>query len=233
MNRALLLGLGILVSGCGHMHRHHGGPPMVTATGQGKVAGTPDQATVTVAAISEAKDAETAAAQSAAVQTQIVDAAKAIVGSEGSVKTTSYSLNPVYDFTDNKQILRGYQVRNAITVELWNTKSVGPLIDATVKAGASEVNSIAFGLRDGTALRQQAIAAASQAALREATAAAQGLGMKVGDVRTVAVGSASGSVPMPMEKFSRMAAVADATPVEAGTVDTTATVSIEVQLVKP
>jgi len=233
MKKALWVGLSLLAAGCGHMHRHPGGPPTVMASGQGKITGTPDKATVTVAAISEAKEAETAAAQSAAVQTQIVDAAKVIVGAEGSVQTTSYSLNPVYDYTDNKQILRGYQVRNAITVELWNTKSVGPLIDAAVKAGASEVNSISFGLRDGTALRQKAIAAASKDALREATAAAEGLGLKVGEVRNVAVGSTSGSMPVPMEKFARVAAVSDATPVEAGSVDMTATVTIEVQLVKP
>jgi uncharacterized protein len=233
MRKTLWIGLALLASACGHMRGHHGSAPTVTASGEGKISGTPDQATITVASISEAKDAETAAAQSAAIQTQIVDAAKAIVGTQGSVKTTSYSLNPVYDFTDNKQTLRGYQVSNAITIELWNTKSVGPVIDATVKAGASSVNSISFGLRDGTALRQQAIATAAQAALRDATAAAKGLGLQVGSVRTVAVGGSSGAIPMPMEKFSRMSAAADATPVEAGTVDVTATVSIEVQLVKP
>lgn len=206
----------------------------ITASGEGKASGAPDQASITVAAITEAKDAEGAAAQSATVQDRIISAAKALVGTQGSVKTSSYSLNPVYDFHENKQTLRGYQVRNAITIELWNTKGVGALIDATVKAGASEVSSIVFGVRESGALRTQAIANASKAALSEATAAATALGLRVGKVRTIAVGSASGGVPVPMNKFSRsMDSAQVATPVEAGSVDVTASVSIETQLEKP
>ena len=222
------------VSACAHS-RCAGGNPAITASGEGKASGTPDQALITVAAITEGKDAESTAAESARIETQVIAAAKSVVGNQGSLKTSSYSLNPVYDFNENKQTLRGYQVRNAITVEMFNTKAVGALIDAAVKAGATEVSSISFGVRDSAALRKQAIAAASQAALREAAAAAIALGLQLGKVRTIAVGSTSGGpVPMPMQKFSRaMDSAQIATPVEAGTVDVTASVSVEVQLEKP
>lgn len=232
--KVLLLATTSYVSACAHSPCG-GGPPAITASGEGKASGKPDQALITVAAITEGKDAESTAAESARIEAQIIAAAKSVVGSQGSVKTSSYSLNPVYDFNENKQTLRGYQVRNALTVEMFNTKAVGALIDATVKAGASEVSSISFGVRDSAVLRQQAIAAASQAALREAAAAASAVGLRLGKVRTIAVGSTSGGpVPMPMQKFSRaMDSAQVATPVEAGTVDVTASVSVEAQLEKP
>lgn len=228
-----LLALLALPSACAHgFHHGHSDGPTVTASGDGKASGAPDQALVVVAAVAESKDANTAAQESARVATQIIEAAKAIVGTQGSVKTTAYNLNPIYDFHEGKQSLRGYQARNAITVELWATKDVGTVIDAVVKAGALEISSITFGVRDNAKLRQAAIALASQAALREATAAAQALGLRVGKVRTVAVGSSSGVVPMPMAKFARADMAQSATPVEAGAVDVTASVSIEAQLEK-
>ncbi|MDX2024605.1 MAG: SIMPL domain-containing protein [Deltaproteobacteria bacterium] len=216
-------------------HGMHHGPsegPTITASGDGKASGAPDQALIVVAALAESKDASTAAGESARVATQIIEAAKAIVGGQGSVRTTAYSLNPVYDFIDGKQSMRAYQARNAITVELWATKDVGAVIDGAVKAGALEVSSITFGVRDNAKLRQAAIAQASQAAMREATAAAQALGLRVGKVRTIAVGSSSGVVPMPMAKFARADMAQSATPVEAGAVDVTASVSIEAHLEK-
>ena len=223
----------LAATSCAHggHHGHHDGPT-VTASGEGKASGAPDQALIVVAALAESKDANTAAGESARVANQIIEAAKALVAGQGSVKTTSYSLNPVYDFHDNKQSLRGYQARNAITVELWATKDVGSVIDAVVKAGALEISSVTFGVRDNAKLRQAAIAQASQAAVREATASAQALGLRVGKVRTVAVGSSSGVVPMPMAKFARAEMAQSATPVEAGAVDVTASVSIEAELEK-
>lgn len=224
---ALLLSL----PACAHgFHHGAGAGPSVTATGEGKASGEPDQALIVVAAVGESKDANTAAQDSARVATQIIAAAKAIVGNQGAVKTTSYSLNPVYDFNDGKQSLRGYQARNAVTVELWSPKDVGAVIDATVKAGALEVSSITFGVRDNAKLRQQAIAVAAKSALCEATAAAQALGLHVGKVRTLSVGSSSGVFAMPAAKFARAEMAQSATPVEAGSVDVSASVSIEVQL---
>ena len=230
---SFLLSAGL--SGCGH-HMHHGAaPPSITASGEGRATGAPDVAVVTVAAISEGKDAASAAADSARIQGDVIASVKGLMGDGGSVKTSGYNLNPVYDFNEGKQTLRAYQVRNAITIEVLDTKLVGPVIDAAVKAGAGEVSSVVFSIRENAALRDQAIAQASERALREAQAAARALGMRAGEVRTIAISSSTGGAPpMPMAKYGRMMEAAQAaTPVEAGSVEVTASVTIEVRLEKP
>lgn len=237
MSRTLLILLGSswALGACGHHMRHKAPPPSVTATGEGRASGSPDLATVTVAAITEAPDAASAAAESARIQGDVIAAVKRLMGEGGSVKTSGYSLNPVYDFNEGKQSLRGYQVRNAITAEVLDTKLVGPVIDAAVKAGATEVSSVNFSLRESAAVRDKAIAQASERALREAQAAARALGLRVGEVRTVAVSSSSGvAPPMPLAKYGRMMEAAQvSTPVEPGTVDVHASVTVEVRLEKP
>ena len=225
--------LAIGSAACGHHAHQKGDVPVITATGEGRASGKPDRAVVTVAAITEAKDAASAAEESARVQGDVIAALKKLIGDGGSVKTSGYSLNPMYDFENNRQTLRGYQVRNAITAELRDTKLVGPVIDAAVKAGASEVSSIGFEVRENAELRAKAIAEASAAAVREATAAAQSLGLRAGEVRTVSVASTSGgNPPMPMAKGRMMESAQMDTPVEPGTVEVHATVSVEVRLEK-
>ncbi len=204
------------------------------ASGEGRISGTPDKVSILVASVTEARDADGAARQSARVQSEVIAAAKTLVGTQGLVKTAAYGLTALYDFNNGKQTQRGYQVRSTIAIEMWDTKLVGAVIDATVKAGANEISSIEFGCRDTATLRQQAIKAASQAALREATAAAEALGMRLGQVRTVSVGASGGQAPVPMERLvgaGRMASTA--TPIEPGTVEVTAVVSVEAQLAKP
>lgn len=225
----------VAAAACGHHGPHGAPPPSITASGEGRATGAPDVALVTVAAISEGKDAASAAADSARAQGDVIAAVKGLLGDGGTVKTSGYNLNPVYDFADGRQSLRAYQVRNAITIELLDTKLVGPVIDAAVKAGAGEVSSVVFSIRESAALRDQAIAQASERAMREAQAAARALGMRVGEVRTVAISSASGGAPpMPMAKYGRMMEAAQvATPVEAGSVEVTASVTLEVRLEKP
>lgn len=216
-------------------HGHHGATAsLISATGDGHASGAPDLAYVTVAALVEGKDAASAASEAARIQGDVIAAVKTVVGDGGMVKTSGYQLNPVYDYHDNRQTLRGYQVRNAITAELLDTKLVGPVIDAAVKAGAQEVSSVNFAIKENAALRDEAIAQASAAALREAQAAARALGMRAGEVRTVAVAAHSGGpVPMPLGKMARMEAAQVATPVEAGTIEVTAQVTLEVKLEKP
>ena len=234
---ALFLLPSLSLGACAHGHHDKGaGMPAITATGEGRASGAPDLAFVTVAALAEAKDAAGAAADGARVQGNVIAFVKAVVGDGGTVKTSGYQLNPVYDYNENRQRLRGYQVRNAITAELLDTKLVGPVIDAAVKAGAHEVSSVSFSIRQSAELRDKAITQATENALREAQAAARALGMRAGDVRTIAVASSSGgSPPMPMTMMERgkMDQASVATPVEAGSVEVSASVTIEVKLEKP
>lgn len=82
------------------------------------------------------------------------------------LETTGISLNPVYSYNNNVQRLTGYSATNIVSFRR-NTEQVGTLLDDAVKAGATRIDSVSFAATD------EAIAAAQQQALREATQDAQ------------------------------------------------------------
>ncbi|MCG5056035.1 MAG: SIMPL domain-containing protein [Myxococcales bacterium] len=228
----LLALLATTTAACAH-HGLRSTGPSVTATGEGKASGKPNLATVTVAVVVEAKTATSATSEAALRQSAVIAAVKGELAGQGQVQTSGYSLSPVYDYNEGRQTLRGYQVRNALTAELRDPSKVGAVIDAAVQAGATEIASVSFGLEDSGAARAEAIRKATEAAMREATAAARAAGRSLGTVKTIAVGSSSGAPPpMPLVKMARMDMQAS-TPVEPGAVEITATVTVEATLERP
>ena len=82
------------------------------------------------------------------------------------LETTGISLNPVYDYSNNRQRLVGYSATNTVSFRI-QTEKAGAILDDSVKAGASRIDSVSFVASD------DAIAAAQKQALRKATQDAQ------------------------------------------------------------
>lgn len=82
------------------------------------------------------------------------------------LETSGISLNPAYRYDNGKQTLIGYTASNIVSFRI-DTQNVGTLLDDAVQAGATRIDGISFIASD------EAIAAARQQALREATEEAQ------------------------------------------------------------
>ena len=104
------------------------------------------------------------------------------------------------------------------------------VIDAATQAGANHVQGIQFTLRDQDAVRAEALREAVLRARAEADVLAAALGLKV--LRVLSVEENSPRV-VPVRVFDgaprAMATAAPATPVEAGTLDVTADVTLSVE----
>ncbi len=107
-------------------------------------------------------------------------------------------------------------------------KKVGVVIDQAVAAGANEVRGIQFSVRDEQALRAQALAEATKKARLGAQAIAAALGARITRILSVTEG---GETP-PVRPMMRMAAMAEAapTPVEPGTIEVHASVSLTAEI---
>jgi uncharacterized protein YggE len=105
--------------------------------------------------------------------------------------------------------LTGYLATNNVTVTVNQVERAGELLDAALGAGANRIGGVRFGLRDPSALRQQALAEAVQAARAKAETLAAELGLRVVGVSTVTEEAVS--VPTPRAAPAAMAA-ADAAP---------------------
>jgi uncharacterized protein len=136
----------------------------LTVTGRGveNVATTKTQVRLGVEA--QGKTAEV-------VQQEIAKRSSAVVSLLKSrnvekLETTGINLNPNYRYDNGKQTLIGYIGSNVVSFRI-DTQNAGTLIDDAVKAGATRIDGISFVASD------EAIAAAQQQALREATQEAQ------------------------------------------------------------
>jgi uncharacterized protein YggE len=199
----------------------------IVVSGDGEVQATPDQATLDLAIETHAATAAEAAALNGSLAQKVRAALKAKLADKGTMWTGGYSLNPDYNEPRNGEAAKiiGYRAQNSITVQTPALEIVGPLIDAAIAAGANQVNSLDYGLRDNGKARGEAIAEAAKDAQAQAEALAAALGVKLGQVLKATTEGEPRPVPM-MRMQAFAAARGGATPIEAGQVTVPATVSL-------
>jgi len=199
------------------------GARTIQAIGSATLLVNPDQASLDVGVVTTAATAQDSAGQNATQTTAVVNAVKAILGNTGTVQTLYYSVSPRY--VSNTTTINGYITNNTVRVVTSDLSILGRLIDAANAAGANTVGGLGFSLRDPDPSVQQALSAATKQAMSHAVAIAAGLGGKVGEV----VSAQEGSSYSPIVAGTGAAAGAS-TPVQTGTVNVYASVTIVVQI---
>ena len=198
----------------------------VTAFGEATVSITPDLAKIDVGVVTVAATATDAASQNATHTTSVISQVQSVVGSTGTIKTISYSLNPNYNYPPNAQpVLTGYTATNVVEATTSNLSLVGKIIDAAIAGGANRVQSLQFTLQDDSAARAQALQAAAKRALSDAAAIAAGLGLHTGSVIQANEGT---NVVTPVVVGG--GAALTPTPIQPGNLDVRATVTVIVEL---
>jgi len=197
-------------------------------TGDAIVSAQPDTAILTVAVVTQGRNALDAQQANANQSDAVVRALKNAAGANAEVKTSGYSLQPIRVYKEGQPpIITGYEARNSVTVTMSDLTRVGPVIDATAQAGANDVAGISFTLRQDRPARDQALAEATREAVSKAQVIARALGGRV--TRIVEVQEEGISMPRPIyaEQAQLMRSSAAPTPIEVGKLD----ISSRVQLV--
>jgi uncharacterized protein YggE len=137
---------------------------------------------------------------------------------EKDIQTSNLSVNPQYRYVENQApVLIGYQVSNQVTVVVRDLKKLGAAVDATVNAGANQVNGISFGLSDPSAAENVAREAAVRALTAKAELYARATGYRL--LRLVTLSEGGGYAPqppMPMVAMAMRSEAKGASPVSAG-----------------
>ena len=187
----------------------------LSAYGEAKVA--PDMATITLGVMTEGKTAAEAFAANATRMTAVMASLRRAGIAERDIQTSNLNLSPQYRYAENQPpMLIGYQVSNQVTVTVRDLKRVGAAVDATVNAGANQVNGISFGLADPTAAENAARQAAVKALAAKADLYAAATGHRISRLVTLSEGGGySAPPPMPVYAMAR-AEMKDSTPVSGG-----------------
>ena len=208
-------------------------PATIQVTGQAKVSEIPDRVYIDIGVTTQAQKSEAAAAENATRLSAVITAVKRAAGAGAQLTTTEYSINPNYNYPRNggTPTVVGYTVSNVVEVRSDDLRRIGQVIDAATQAGSNDVQGIRFALRDEDAPRSAALRAAALNARRDADALAAALGLEV--VRVLFVGEERPEV-VPVypqgRVFAQARALAAPTPVETGTIDVSASVTLTVEV---
>lgn len=183
----------------------------VAVSGDAELRVDPDLATVSLGVTAQAEDAGEAQAQVNRTASAILQAVRDLEIEEDAVQTSRLSLSPVYDnrrpregqMEPQEPRIVGYRASNVVSVRLDDLTKVGPVIDATVKAGANQVQGVSFSLEDDADTRMKALGQAVEAAKAKAETVAEALGMKLG--RALQVEESGISMERPQMAYQEMA----------------------------
>ncbi len=144
-----------------------------------------------------------------------------------NIQTISYTISPRYDYVDGKQIFRGYEVSNAISVKISDLQQVGLIIDTAVANGANRVSNIQFTVEDTERYKQEAIVRALRNAQLKARTIANELQLQVEPQPIKIVEEQHGVQPIQLQTFAKAAETT--TPIEGGQIMISATLRVEFQ----
>jgi len=205
-------------------------PPSIQVTGEATVTVQPDQAQLEIGVVTQAAKSDEAATRNAQRLEKVLADLRAVVGSQGKVETVGYSLQPDYRYPGDRggePTITGYTATNLVRVALNDLSRVARAIDAAAGSGANRIQALRFGLKDEQAVRAQALREAAARARSKADALASALNLQI--VRVLSVSEAGGPVG-PMREAMLARAADAATPIEPGTVEVRATVTLVVEI---
>ena len=208
---------------------HHPRTPTINTTGEATVAVQPDQARIELGVTTQAETSDAAVTQNAEKLTATLAAVRALQIAGAEIKTVSYTLQPTYRYPreGGEPELTGYTATNIVRITINDLTKVGTVIDAGTKAGANRVQSLQFTLQDDRAVKAQALREAAQQAREKSNALAGALGLEV--VRILNV-TESGPTMIPVRDMAYARAEMASTPIEPGTIEIKASVSLTVEV---
>ena len=198
----------------------------ITVRGVGLAVRTPDLARVTLGV--EVTEAGAADAQATASRrmAEVIAAVRTAGVAARDVATARIALGPAWDYAGPTPRMTGYTASQSLAVRVRELGSLGAVIDAGVRAGATTVDSVSLEVAEqGVALAEARDAAMADAHAR-ASALARAAGVSLGRAVAIREGFGGGGSPVPMFKVARMELAASAPPVEAG--ETELSVEVEV-----
>lgn len=208
----------------------HSGPPFIRVTGEAFVTSQPDQVQMEIGVVTQAPQADAAASQNAEKVTRVLAAIRKELGASASIKTVNYSLNPNYTYPreGGEPTINGYMAMNTVRITTGDMAKIGRVIDVATAAGANNIQSLMYTLKDERTVRAEALREAARKAQAEASEIAAALGLKVVRILSVEEG---GARYMPMMRETRaMQDGAAPTNLEPGSVEVHGLITLTVEV---
>lgn len=155
-------------------------------SGTGQVSAVPDMATISFSVTKQANTVADAQNQTNSAISQILSALRNSGISDQNIKTTSYNVEPNYDFSSGQKIT-GYTASQDVQVKLTSLDKVNQTLDTVTGNGANVVGGVSFGFSDtfSQKLQDQARQIAVTQAKQKAQSLANAAGIHLGQIVNV------------------------------------------------
>ena len=159
-------------------------PPSIVTSAQGEAKVTPDRAMIEISVQTRAATAAAAAAENARRQRVVLDTLRKMGLGADQLSTINYNVYPETRFEqgDREPHVIGYNVTNTIRAEVRRQEQVGPVIDASLAAGANMIGSLSLFAADSDTPRRAALGQAVAKARADADAMARAAGGSLGEL---------------------------------------------------
>lgn len=161
----------------------------ISVIGKGESISVPDIATFSFGVTETAKTVADASDKAANRMNAALKAVKDAGVAEKDIKTTSYSINPKYEYENGdcniyrcvsgKSILVGYEVGQTVEVKVRDLKKAGDVFSTISSLNVENVNGLSFSIDDIEKYKAEARAKAIADAQAKAKVLAQQLGVRI------------------------------------------------------
>jgi len=200
---------------------------VIDVTGNGKVMATPSYVQLQIEVQTRGKNVQEAQQENAIIMNRVIQALLDLHIPRENIQTAVYTISPLYDYEDGKQIFKGYEVTNGITVKVTDMNQIGVIIDTAVENGANRISSIQFNIDNADAYYQQALSLALHNAQMKAKTIAETMHLPL-QPQPIEIVEELERAPV----LYRSMAMADSkisTPIEQGQIAINATVRVKFQ----
>lgn len=219
-------------------------PPSVTVAGVGQIFSRPDMATLQVGVVTQATTATEALNANNKAMESLMQTLQTKGILDKDILTSNFSVYPEYrqeqprpdgaydggaepsSGANKMPTIIGYRVNNDVQIRVRKLADLGGVLDALVRSGANNVNSVTFSLAEPAPVLDEARKKAVDDARRKAELYATAAGIKIG--RVLYIDERVGvSPPRPMMMAREMASdAAQSVPIATGEQEMSATVTI-------
>jgi uncharacterized protein YggE len=162
---------------------------IISVTGTGEVVSIPDVATVSFTVTENAKVISDVQSKASEKINKVIASLKQNGIEEKNIKTTSYSINPHYDYIQGecnqficppgKSVLSGYDVSQSIEVKIRDLKNAGKILETIGSLNVQNVGGLMFTIDDINKVKAQARDKAIESAQTKAKELSKKLGVKL------------------------------------------------------
>ncbi len=201
----------------------------VSVAGEGKVQGKPDVAMLSLGVSVLANDVASARDRAANELDAMINSMKANGVADKDIQTQQLNISPEYDYTNGRQLLKGFRVSNTVSAKVRDINKTGKVVDDAVAAGGNDVQiqGISFTIDKPDDLQSQAREQAIADARSKAETLAKASGVSLGDAISITEGGGVQPLPASPALLDRAASGAAAeTPIQPGELDVTVTVNV-------